>query len=73
MQVKFVNAETGEYFTGSGLGEASTTREATLMNDGNFSDVKFNQSTIGTTTKKALENACSKIVVRMIKKKIFTK
>ena len=73
LQVKFVNAETGEYFTGSGLGEASTTREATLMNDGNFSDVKFNQSTIGTTTKKALENACSKIVVRMIKKKIFTK
>ncbi len=73
LQVKFVNAETGEYFTGSGLGEAVTTREATLMNDGNFSDVKFNQSTIGTTTKKALENACSKIVVRMIKKKIFTK
>lgn len=73
LQVKFVNAETGEYFTGSGLGEATTTREATLMNDGNFSDVKFNQSTIGTTTKKALENACSKIVVRMIKKKIFTK
>jgi curli biogenesis system outer membrane secretion channel CsgG len=73
LQVKFVNAETGEYFTGSGLGEASTTREATLMNDGNFADVKFNQSTIGTTTKKALENACSKIVVRMIKKKIFTK
>ena len=26
LQVKFVNAETGEYFTGSGLGEASTTK-----------------------------------------------
>jgi len=71
LQVKFVNAETGEYFTGSGLGEAKTTREATLMNDGNFSDVKFNQSTIGTTTKKALESASSKIIVRMIKKKLF--
>jgi hypothetical protein len=71
LQVKFVNAETGEYFTGSGLGEAKTTREATLMNDGNFAEIKFNQSTIGTTTKKALENAASKIIVRMIKKKIF--
>ena len=71
LQVKFVNAETGEYFTGSGLGEAKTTREATIMNDGNFAEIKFNQSTIGTTTKKALENAASKIIVRMIKKKIF--
>jgi hypothetical protein len=71
LQVKFVNAETGEYFPGSGLGEAKTTREATLINDGNLSEIKFNSSTIGTTTKKALENATSKIIVRMIKKKIF--
>lgn len=71
LQVKFVNAETGEYFTGSGLGEAKTTRESTLMNDGNFSEIKFNQSTIGSTTKKALENASAKIIVRMIKKKLF--
>lgn len=71
LQVKFVDAETGTYFTGSGLGEAVTTREATLMNDDNFGDIKFNQSTIGTTTKKALEIAASKIVVRMIKKGIF--
>lgn len=73
LQVRFVDAETGAYFTGSGLGEAKTTREATLMNDANFTDIKFNQSTIGTTTKKALEDAAAKIVVRMIKKKIFTK
>ena len=71
MQVKFVDAETGTLFTGSGLGEAKTTREATLMNDANFTDIKFNQSTIGTTTKKALENASAKIIVRMIKKKLF--
>lgn len=71
LQVKFVNAETGEYFTGSGLGDAKTTREATMMNDGNFAEIKFNQSTIGTTTKKALETASSKIIVRMIKKKLF--
>jgi hypothetical protein len=73
MQVKFVNAETGEFFTGSGLGEAKTVREATLLNDANLSEVKFNQSTIGITTKKALETATSRILVRMIKKKIFSK
>lgn len=71
LQLKFVNAETGEYFTSSGLGEASTTRQMTLLNDENLSEIKFNQSTIGITTKKALESACSKIVNRMIKKKIF--
>jgi len=72
LQVKFVNAETGEYFTGSGLGEAKTVREATLINDENLSEVKFNQSTIGTTTKKALEIAAGRILMRMHKKKIFT-
>jgi hypothetical protein len=72
LQVKFVDAETGAYFTASGLGEASTVREMTLLSDENLSEVKFNQSTIGITTKKALESACSKIVTRMIKKQIFT-
>jgi hypothetical protein len=43
------------------------------MNDENFSEVKFNQSTIGTSTKKALEIASSRILVRMIKKGIFQK
>ena len=71
LQLKFVDAETGAYFTSSGLGEASTIREMTLLNDENLSEVKFNQSTIGITTKKALESACSKIVTRMIKKQIF--
>jgi hypothetical protein len=42
-----------------------------LLNDDNLSEVKFNQSTIGITTKKALETASSKIVSRMIKKQIF--
>jgi hypothetical protein len=72
LQVKFVDAETGAFFTASGLGEASTVREMTLLTDDNLSEVKFNQSTIGITTKKALETACSRIVTRMIKKKIFT-
>ena len=71
LQVKFVDAETGEYFTGSGLGEAKTVRELTLMNDDNFGEIKFNQSTIGTTTKKALEDASAKIVTRMVRKGLF--
>ena len=71
LQIKFVDSETGAYFTSSGLGEASTVREMTLLNDDNLSEVKFNQSTIGITTKKALETASSKIVSRMIKKQIF--
>jgi hypothetical protein len=71
LQVRLVNAETGEYLTGSGLGEAKTVKEATLMNDENLSEIKFNQSTIGTTTKKALEIAAGKIVQRMIKKGAF--
>jgi hypothetical protein len=73
LQIKFVDAETGEYFTGSGLGEAKTVRELTLMNDANFSEIKFNQSTIGTTTKKALEDAAAKILTRMVKKGLFKK
>jgi hypothetical protein len=71
LQVRFVDAETGQFFTGSGLGEAKTVRELTLLNDDNFGEVKFNQSTIGTSTKKALEDAAAKIVTRMIKRGIF--
>jgi hypothetical protein len=71
LQVRFTNAETGEIVAASGLGEAKTVRELSLLNDDNLSDVKFNQSTIGITTKKALEIACSRILVRMIKKGVF--
>jgi curli biogenesis system outer membrane secretion channel CsgG len=69
LQVKFVNAETAEYITGSGLGEASTVKQGELSDS--FDEIKFNQSTIGITTKKALETAASRIVSRMIKKSIF--
>ena len=34
-------------------------------------EVKFNQSSIGVSTRKALETAVAKIVKRMIRKKIF--
>jgi hypothetical protein len=73
LQVRFTDAETGEIIAASGLGEAKTTREASLLNDANLSEVKFNQSTIGTATKKALDIACARILSRMIKKNVFTK
>ena len=71
LQVKFVDAQSGEILTGSGLGEASTVKTSSILSD--VDDIKFNQSTIGTTTKKALETASSRIVSRMIKKGIFRK
>jgi len=60
-------------FSGSGLGEAKTTRELTLLSDATVDEVKFNQSTISIATKKALDIACARILDRMIKKGIFTK
>ena len=71
MQVKMVDAETGLYFSGSGLGKATTIREMTLLNDENLTEIKFNQSSIGTSTKKALETAVAKIVKRMIRRKLW--
>lgn len=71
LQVKLVDSETGLYMTGSGLGKATTTREMTLLNNENLEEIKFNQSSIGTSTRKALETAVAKVVKRMIRKKIF--
>jgi hypothetical protein len=71
LQVRLVNAETGLYMTGSGLGKATTTREVTLLNDENLEEVAFNQSSIGIATRKALNTAVYKIVKRMRQKKIF--
>jgi hypothetical protein len=71
LQVKFVDAETNEVLVGSGLGEAKTIKTASILDGVDDSEVKFNQSTIGTTTKKSLETAASRIVSRMIKKGIF--
>ena len=69
LQVKFVDAETGEIMVGSGLGEAKTVKMSTILDD--VDEIKFNQSTIGTSTKKALETASSRVVSKMIKKGLF--
>ena len=71
LQIKFVDAETGEVIVGSGLGEASTIKTESILDGIDDDGVKFNQSTIGTTTKKALETASSRVVTRLIKKGIF--
>jgi hypothetical protein len=71
LQLKFVDAESGEVLPGSGLGQASTIKTVSILDGVDDSVVKFNQSTIGISTKKALETACARIVTRMIKKGIF--
>lgn len=73
LQVRFTDAENGTIIAASGLGEAKTIRELSLLNDDNLSEVKFNQSTIGISTKKALDIACSRILLRLIKKGVFPK
>jgi hypothetical protein len=69
LQVRFVDAQSGEVIVGSGLGEAITVKESTMLGD--IDEVKFNQSTIGITTKKSLETASSRIVSKLIKKGVF--
>ena len=69
--MKFVDAQSVEILSGSGLGEAVTIKQSSILSD--VDDIKFNQSTIGISTKKALETASSRIVSRMIKKGIFRK
>jgi len=69
LQVRFVDAETGEIITGSGLGEAKTVKTSSILSD--VDEVKFNQSTIGISTKKALETASSRVVSKLIKRGVF--
>ena len=71
LQVRFVDAQSGEIYTGSGSGEAVTIKKSSLL-DG-VDEIKFNQSTIGISTKKSLETASSRIVSKLIKKGIFKK
>ena len=71
LQVKFVDAESGEVIVGSGLGEASTIKTIFILDGIDETEIKFNQSTIGITTKKSLETASSRVISRLIKKGVF--
>jgi curli biogenesis system outer membrane secretion channel CsgG len=69
LQIRFVDAQTGEVITGSVLGESNTVKTSSLLDD--VDEIKFNQSTIGISTKKSLETASSRVVSKLIKKGVF--
>jgi len=69
LQVRFVDAETGQIFIGSGEGEAVKVGESFLKS---LDNMKFSQSTVGRATRKALETASAKVVKRLIDAGVFT-
>ena len=69
LQIRFVDAQTGEVITVSGLGESNTVKTSSLLDY--VDEIKFNQSTIGISTKKSLETASSRVVSKLIKKGVF--
>jgi hypothetical protein len=66
LQVRFVDAQSGEVITGSGQGRAITTKTSTTLGD--IEGPSFNRSTVGVSTKKALETASVRVVTKLIKK-----
>jgi hypothetical protein len=69
LQVRFVDAESGQVRVGSGLGEATQYGQSFLKSI----EMKFAQSTVGISTRKALETGCSRVITRMIKDGVFEK
>jgi hypothetical protein len=69
LQVRFVDAESGEVITGSGQGKAVTTKTSSTLGD--IEGPKFNKSTVGVSTKKALETSTVRVVEKLIKKQVF--
>jgi hypothetical protein len=68
LQVRFVDAKTGQIFIGSGEGEAVKVGESFLKS---LDGMKFSQSTVGKATRKALETASTKVVERLITAGVF--
>jgi hypothetical protein len=71
LQVRFTNATNGTYFVGSGLGDAKTVKTQEGLMGLDLDEIKFRESAIGVSTRKALETASARIVARMIRKGIF--
>ena len=67
LQVRFVDAKTGQIYIGSGEGESTKTGESFLKS----LDMKFSQSTVGKATRKSLETATTKVVENLIRNGIF--
>jgi len=68
LQVRFVDAKTGQVYIGSGEGEAIKVGESFLKSLDNMS---FSQSTVGKATRKALETATTKVVQKLIAEGVF--
>ena len=68
LQVRFVDAETGQIYIGSGEGEATKTGESFLKS---LDGIKFSQSTVGKATRKSLETATTKVIENLIKNGVF--
>ena len=71
LQVRFTNATNGTYFVGSGLGTSKTIKTQEGLMGLDLDEIKFRESAIGVSTRKALETASARIVARMIRKRIF--
>ena len=56
---------------GSGLGTAKTVKTQEGLIGLDVDEIKFRESGIGVSTRKALETASARIVARMIRKGIF--
>jgi hypothetical protein len=67
LQVRFVDAETGRVYIGSGEGESTKVGESFLKS----LDMKFSQSTVGKATRKSLETATTKVIENLIKSGVF--
>jgi hypothetical protein len=68
LQVRFVDATTGQIYIGSGEGEATKTGESFLKS---LDGMKFSQSTVGKATRKSLETASTKVIENLIKNGVF--
>ena len=68
LQVRFINAETGQIYIGSGEGEAVKIGESFLKSLDNMS---FSQSTVGKATRKSLETATTNVIEKLIKNGVF--
>jgi hypothetical protein len=68
LQVRFVNAETGQIFIGSGEGEATKVGESFLRS---LDGMTFSQSTVGKATRKSLETASANVIEKLIRDGVF--
>ena len=68
LQVRFVDAKTGQIYIGSGEGESQKVGESFLKS---LDDMKFSQSTVGKATRKSLETACTNVIQNLIKSGVF--